>query len=210
MGIKILVVSDEVVSALYSPGVCEIAQGVDLILSCGDLPSAYLEYLVTQLNVPLYYVMGNHAGAGGAGEFPEGAMNLDGQVVDFHGCLIAGLQGSMRYNDKPRYQYRENEMWLKVLWLAPRLLWNKVRYGRALDILVTHAPPFGIQDGQDRAHMGFRSFVWLIDRFRPDYLFHGHVHIFDRRMVRQTLRGVTLVINAYGYKIVEYSRRPTR
>ncbi|HVH54112.1 MAG TPA: metallophosphoesterase, partial [Actinomycetota bacterium] len=32
----------------------------DLVLSAGDLPFDYLEYLVTVLNVPLLYVPGNH------------------------------------------------------------------------------------------------------------------------------------------------------
>ncbi len=199
---KILVVSDTVVQGLHSPAVRDLAHGVDLVLSCGDLPSAYLEYLVSTLDVPLYYVMGNHGADGGEKLFPEGCVNIDNRVVEHKGLLIAGLEGSMRYNERPQYQHTEGEMQWKAARLVPALLWNRIRYGRYLDILLTHAPPFGIHDGTDRAHTGFRAFVRFIDRFRPDYMIHGHVHIYDPRSVTQTLRGKTLIANAYGYKIL--------
>lgn len=199
---RVLAVSDQVVDSLYSPAVREIARGVELVLSCGDLPSTYLEYLVSTLDVPLMYVMGNHAGAGGEKEFPEGCQNLDNTVVEFKGLLIAGLQGSIRYNAEGTYQYGENEMRTKIARLLPAFYRNKVRRGRYLDVLVTHAPPYGIHDGRDLAHRGFKSFLWLIDRYRPECLIHGHQHIYDRRTVTETIRGRTLVVNAFGYKIL--------
>ena len=33
---------------------------VDLLISCGDMPSVYLEFITSVLNVPLFYVRGNH------------------------------------------------------------------------------------------------------------------------------------------------------
>jgi Icc-related predicted phosphoesterase len=199
---RVLAVSDQIVESLYGPAVREIARGVELVLSCGDLPSAYLEYLVSMLDVPLLYVMGNHASAGGDKEFPEGCQNLDNRVVESQGLLIAGLQGSIRYNDEGSYQYSENEMRTKIAGLLPALYKNKFRRGRYLDILVAHAPPFGIHDGRDLAHNGFKSFLWLIDHYRPEYLIHGHQHVYDRRTVTESIRGRTLVVNAFGYKIL--------
>jgi hypothetical protein len=34
-------------------------------------------------------------------------------------------------------------------------------------------------------------------------MFHGHQHVYDTRTIRQTARGHTLIVNAYGYKLVE-------
>lgn len=200
---RVLAVSDEIVESLYSPKIRDIACGVELILSAGDLPSAYLEYMVSMLDVPLLYVMGNHAGSGGPKEFPDGGENVDGRVVCSNGLLIAGLEGSIRYNNRRDYQYTEGEMWAKIAALSPTLWMNKLRYGRYLDILLTHSPPYGIHDGNDRAHQGFRSFLWFMDHYRPDYLIHGHQHIYDARTVRESIRRRTLVVNVFGFKILE-------
>src|SRR5919199_3536859 len=189
----VLAVSDVIVESLYSPAIRDLAAGVELVLSSGDLPSAYLEYIVSMLDVPLLYVMGNHGAEGGSKEFPDGAENVDGRVVEWKGLLIAGLEGSIRYNNKPKYQYTEAQMRAKIAALSPALWLNKLRHGRYLDILVTHAPPYGIHDGSDHAHQGFRSFLWLIDHYRPDYLIHGHQHVYDPRTITQTVRGHTLV-----------------
>jgi Icc-related predicted phosphoesterase len=206
---RVLTVSDQVVEYLHSPAIQDLARGAELALSCGDLPADYLEYIVTLTNLPLYYVMGNHGGAGGAKEFPEGGENIDGRVVYFQGLLIAGLEGSIRYNDREHYQYTETEMRAKIAALSPALMLNRARYGRYLDILVTHAPPFQIHDGPDFAHRGFKAFLWFMDHYHPRYLIHGHQHVYDRRKPTITQRGATTVVNAYGYKIldVEVGRR---
>ena len=57
---QILAVSDQVVDRIYELVPQGHFAGVQMILGCGDLPYAYLEYLVTMLNVPLFYVPGNH------------------------------------------------------------------------------------------------------------------------------------------------------
>ena len=200
---RVLAISDVIVESLYSSALREIARGVDCIISCGDLPSAYLEYIVSVLDKPLYYVMGNHGARGGQRTYPEGCINLDGRTVNHDGILLAGLEGSMRYNDAPHFQYTENEMRAKQLRLEPKLWANRLRYGRFLDVLVTHSPPYGIHDGGDPAHHGFKSFLDFIDRYHPEYLLHGHVHLYDNRAVRQSVRGHTLIINTYGYKLLE-------
>src|SRR5574342_409614 len=100
---RVLTVSDQVSDRLHSPAVKQVACDVDFVLSCGDLPSDYLEYIISMLNVPLFYVMGNHGGAGCDKPEPEGAENIDGRVVESKGLLIAGLEGSIRYNNRPQY-----------------------------------------------------------------------------------------------------------
>ncbi len=200
---KILTVSDEIVQTLHNPTLLRYAQGVELILGCGDLPAHYLEYLVSMLNVPLFYVMGNHGGEGGDKDFPDGGENIDQRVVEYKGLLIAGLEGAQRYNNKPRFQYTENEMRTRIAALTPALMLNKARYGRYLDILITHAPPYKIHDAEDYAHRGFKSFVWFIEHYQPRYLIHGHTHLYDQRVETITTYGATTVVNTYGYKILD-------
>ena len=207
---KILAVSDKVEEVLYSPAIKRLFGDVDLVLGCGDLPFYYLEFITTMLRGPLYYVVGNHANAikkryapQEKWEYPGGCVNLDGQVVRYKKLLIAGLEGSMRYNNAPHFQYTEREMAFKIWSLTPMLLFNKVRYGRYLDILITHAPPRGIHDKEDRCHLGFRSFLTFMDRFRPRYLIHGHVHVYSPNQATESVYGETTVLNAYGHSVLE-------
>ena len=200
---RVLVVSDQVVESLNSPALTHIARDVEMVLSCGDLPAEYLEYIVSMLNVPLYYVMGNHGGSGGEKVYPDGCENIDARAVEYQGLLIAGLEGSMRYNNRPEFQYTENEMRAKVAALTPALLKNRVQYGRFLDVLVTHAPPYHIHDGTDLPHTGFKVFTWFIDQYKPRYLLHGHKHIYDQREEAITQRGATSIVNTYGYRMIE-------
>ncbi len=201
---RILAVSDEVVEGLYNvEGLRRRCRDVDLILSAGDLPAYYLEFLVTVLGVPLFYVRGNHLWEfGREGSRPGGCEDIDGRVVRNRGLLIAGLEGSMRYSYGDA-QYTDMEMWGKALQLAPKLYLNKYRYGRALDILLTHAPPYGIHDRQDVAHTGFRAFLRLMEWFKPRYLLHGHIHIYDRREPTSTTYMSTQVVNVYPYKLLD-------
>ena len=214
---KILTVSDKVDDLLYSPALRERFGDVDLVLGCGDLPFYYLEYIVTMLGGPLFYVIGNHANAirkryapCEQWEYPGGCENIDGRVVRYRKLLIAGLEGSMRYNDRPNFQYTEREMALKVWQLAPALVMNKLLYGRYLDILITHAPPRGIHDQQDRCHRGFAAFVSFMDRFRPRYLIHGHVHVYTSREETDTVYRQTRVLNTYGYRVLEIDEESLR
>ncbi|HEC36180.1 MAG TPA: metallophosphoesterase, partial [Anaerolineae bacterium] len=106
---KILALSDQVVEAIYSPHIRERFGDVDLLLSCGDLPYSYLEYIVTMLSVPAFYVHGNHdqpeyIANGKALTEPGGWVNLDGRVVQEGSLLLAGLEGSLRYKPDAPYQ----------------------------------------------------------------------------------------------------------
>jgi Icc-related predicted phosphoesterase len=215
--IKILTISDKVDELLYSPAIKRLCADVDLVLGCGDLPFYYLEFIVTMLGGPLFYVMGNHGNAVKKRhepeylwEYPGGCENIDGRVVRYKKLLIAGLEGSIRYNNNPYFQYTEREMAWKVWQLAPSLVFNKVRYGRYLDMLITHAPPRGIHDKEDRCHWGFDAFRTFMDRFRPRYLIHGHVHVYNPSEPTESVYKHTTVINTYGYKTLEIKEEPNR
>ncbi|KAF0110526.1 MAG: hypothetical protein FD147_1582 [Chloroflexi bacterium] len=203
---KLLAVSDTEIGFIYSPMITDRFSDVDLVISCGDLPYFYLEYIVSMLNVPLYFVRGNHASkvefvsAGSPRTSPWGTIDLHQRVCeDDTGLLLAGLEGCVQYNQGP-YQYTQDQYWFKVFRLVPRLFLNKIRLGRYLDIFVTHAPPWKIHDMDDRPHRGIKAFNWLINVFQPTYHLHGHIHIYRQDMVMQTLVGKTKVTNTYGYR----------
>ncbi len=213
---KILALSDEVVELVYSPEVKAHYGNVDLVLGCGDLPFYYLEYVVTLLNKPLYYVPGNHDHAiqfmsdGRMVKDAEGCINLDGQLAREGELLLAGLGGSVRYKAEGLHQYTQAEMRLRVAGLWSGLLRNRLRHGRALDILITHAPPRGIHDAKDPAHIGFEAFLPLLRLARPRYLLHGHSHVWSPSQVTHTRYTATEVINVYPSLVLEVERVPAR
>jgi Icc-related predicted phosphoesterase len=206
--LKILFVSDKVVEHLYSPSIAERHKEIDLIVGCGDLPYYYLEFMLSMLNVPLFYVHGNHdpekeyLSDGTAINGPAGGINIHGYTFKEKDLLLAGLEGSIRYKEG-RFQHTQREMWVNVFSLIPRLLVNKLMYGRYLDILVAHSPPYGIHNGDDRIHVGFTAFLWLMKVFKPRYLMHGHRHVYNPNEVTETQFMETKVINIYPYKVVE-------
>jgi Icc-related predicted phosphoesterase len=186
----------------------------DLVVSCGDLPFDYLEYLVTRANVPLLYVPGNHdpnvkppdtTWTPLNAELPvpgaQGCENLDGRVVDVNGVRIAGLGGSLRYKEGPN-QYTQAQMLRRAVSLELWISLKRVRRGRKLDILVTHAPPFGVAEAKDETHQGFKAFNRLIKKFHPLLLVHGHVHPYGRTLPELRLEG-TRIVNAVPSRTIE-------
>lgn len=206
---KILAVSDEVIERLYK--LCESGhfQEIELILGCGDLPYPYLENLLTMLNIPLFYVPGNHDPKHNADNnlaHVEGGSNLDLKVVRFKKFLIGGFGGCIRYRPNGTNQYSQTEAFTRAFRLLPRLLLNRMNYGRSLDILITHSPPLGIHDDDTQAHQGLKAINWLIRIAQPRYHFHGHTH-FQRRNLSpsETTHGLTKIANVFPYKIIEVS-----
>jgi uncharacterized protein len=212
--VKILAVSDQVAPILYSSSVRESFPDIDLLIGCGDLPFYFLEYLVSSLDVPLLYVLGNHDTTPqytlGGGMLKEvgGGTNMHGRTIRDRALIFAGLEGSMRYRPNAPLMYSEAEMRWEIARLMPQLLWNQVKYGRAVDVLITHSPPFRVHDGEDLTHTGFKMFHTLLRRFRPRYMLHGHVHIYRRDVPRVTRLYDTLLINVYPFRVLDFFRPP--
>ncbi|MCC6501400.1 MAG: metallophosphoesterase family protein [Anaerolineales bacterium] len=209
---KILAVSDEVVERLYALCASGHFKNIELILSCGDLPYTYLENLVTLLNVSLFYVPGNHDPdyhPNDARTHAEGGSNLDLKLARHRKFLIGGFGGSIRYRPDGTNQYTQTEAYYRASRLIPRLLLNRLYYGRAMDALITHSPPFGIQDEDTQAHQGLKAINWLLRVAKPRYHFHGHTH-FQRRNLspsETTLSG-TRIVNVFPYKVIEIHHQP--
>lgn len=203
MPLKILSLSDKQVDSIYSSRIKTRFADVDLILGCGDLAYYYLEYAVSMLNVPLYYVRGNHSNlvehtSTGPKTHPHGAIDLHRRVVLEQGLILAGVEGSLRYRQGP-FQYTQTEMWSHVLRIVPSFIKNRARFGRYLDIFISHAPPWGIHDQPDLPHQGIKAFRWLLETFRPRYHFHGHIHIYRNDTQTVTNYQSTTVVNTYGF-----------
>lgn len=232
---KILCLSDYVDPLIYNQNIKEAFSDIDLILCAGDLPLDYVDFVVTMLNKPTYFIFGNHNlndyayyhksarnlpgsynarydkesfGHGGtyAGFkiFEDASLAIkDEKTGKYRPLLIAGISGSYKYN-KGLNQYTEKQMKRKLLRMVPTLIINKIKYGKYLDILLTHASPRHIHDKEDLCHRGFECFNWFIEKYKPSYLIHGHIHLYDAREERITKAGETTVLNAYAHWVIEY------
>ena len=194
---KILTLSDVVVPELSGRFDVRPFDGVELVLSCGDLPPEYLSSIRERMNAPLYYVRGNHDLRYRSAP-PLGCVDIHQRRISVGGLRIMGLEGSRWYNGGP-IQYRESQMRYMIWRMLPGL-W----LSGGVDLIVTHAPPRHIHDAEDRCHRGFKSYLKLIARFKPRYFIHGHIHAhFSDPAQRQTRIGRTRVINTFGYNILE-------
>ncbi|MDC7240087.1 MAG: metallophosphoesterase [Spirochaetales bacterium] len=223
---KILIVADHKDPLVYSPNIKKRFGDVDIVLGAGDLNLDYYGFIVSSLNRPLYFVFGNHNlthfksfrkmdNSYTTESNPDltmeniyktsfGATYIGDKVIRLKkkNLIIMGLGGSRRYN-KDESQYTEFQMYMKIFRKIPRLLWNKWRHGRYLDILLTHASPRKIHDREDPCHKGFKSFIWFMDKFQPKYLLHGHIHLYSLNDKRVTQYRNTTVINTYDHYVLE-------
>lgn len=202
---KILCVSDIEAPQLHSAvNLRRQYSDIDLIVSCGDMPPGYLDFISTIISVPMFYVRGNHDEI--YQQEPPGGIDLHCQVVEYKGLTLAGLEGSIRYN-AGAIQYTQLQMHKMVLQLGGKVIWNRLRGRRGIDLFVTHSPARNIHDGKDVAHRGFDSFINVLKWYRPRYMLHGHVHTWDRRKVTRTRFASTCVLNINPFTVLELEPR---
>lgn len=194
---KLLLISDKKCPFLwdyYSPGKLD---GVDLILSCGDLEANYLSFLVTMARCPLLYVRGNHD-TSYAVTPPEGCDCVEDTVFLYKGLRILGMGGSSKYSGDVN-QYTERQMAWRLL-KAER----KIRKLGGIDVMLTHVAPRNYGDAEDYAHRGFEAFLPFLDKWQPQYLIHGHVHMnYGYDIPRKICYKNTTIINAYERYVLE-------
>ncbi len=198
---KILAISDQESASLWEYYTKGKLADYDMIISCGDLKAAYLSFLVTMTNKPVLYVHGNHD-TKYITKPPEGCDCIDGHFVIYNGLRILGLGGCRKYNNGP-FQYTDKQMKRRIAKLR-YLLWKY----KGVDLVVTHCPPRGYGDQDDYAHRGFEAFLELMDKYHPQYLIHGHVHLnYGAQKEREHQYGDTRVINAYDRYCLEVEDR---
>ena len=117
-----------------------------------------------------------------------------------NGYRFFGLGGSMHYRKDGKCMYTETQMKLRATKATP-----KIYMKRGIDILVTHAPAKGYGDLEDLPHHGFETFNYIMKRYRPSYMFHGHVHTNYGRNIKtfSEHESGTTIVNACGYQILD-------
>ena len=216
---KILCVCDQIDPIVYNSEIKERFGDVDYILSAGDLPMEYIDFIVSSLNKPAFFVFGNHnlkeydlfhrtaTQEIGQPTIPisthsHGAAYAGFKIISSKKFIIAGASGSMLYN-YGKSQFSDTQMFFKLLKLLPRLLINKIFYGRYLDVFLTHAPPLGIHDKPDPCHKGFKCYLWFLRWFKPKYMVHGHIHLYDLQEKRISQYHQTTIINAFEHYVID-------
>lgn len=227
---KILIVSDLIDPFIYNYTIKDTFKDVECVLCAGDLPMDYIDFIVSTLNKPTYFIFGNHNLK--EYKYYHAYLPKDRQTVctDFHGhgavyagfkvitdrqlkwlnpkknksvpLLIAGVSGSKDYNHGLN-QYSEFAMSFKLLQMMPKLILNKILYGRYLDIFLTHATPRHVHDHEDRCHQGFKCFNRFLKKYKPAYMVHGHIHLYDLNEPRISVYEKTVVVNAYGHYVID-------
>ena len=201
MGMNIMILADQESKALYEYYDPERLKDIDLIISCGDLSPEYLSFLATVFHGPVLYVKGNHD-TRYEKKPPEGCICIEDQIYVYQGVRILGLGGSMQYIPGGANQYTERQMRKRIRRLRWRLL-----FSGGFDILVSHAPAYGLNDMKDLPHQGFKAFLFLMKKYKPRYFFHGHIHatygsVFRRKATYEQ----TTVINGYEAYVVSYEK----
>ena len=173
---------------------------VDLLLAAGDLPWDYLTSLAQALGVPAVHVPGNHdPQTTRRRPAPHGFLSGDGRVVDAAGLRIAGLGGSVRYNDGP-HQFTQAQLARR----ARRLV--AAADGRSVDVLLTHAPPLGLGDEPDPPHAGFAALHDVLEALQPTWHLHGHIHPHGWHKADRHV-GVTIIRNVIPWDVLEIEPR---
>ncbi|MFY0407251.1 metallophosphoesterase family protein [Solicola sp. PLA-1-18] len=214
--VRVLAVADETVESFWRSKARDVAP--DLVVAAGDLPWDYVEFIASSVDVPVVFVPGNHdpevatsrvsrsglhtvAGLPCDAPRPHGVTHLDGHVADLAGLRIAGLGGCVRYRPGP-HQYSQREYRGRLRRLARRVRRHDRRSPGGLDLLVTHAPPLGLGDGDDGPHVGIEALVPFLLEVQPTWHLHGHIHPYGRTMPDRTL-GRTTLRNVIPYRVLE-------
>lgn len=198
--LRVMVIADMVHPYVYRSGFPLGLPEIDLVLSAGDIPGYFLEFLASTLPVPVVYVPGNHndeyINEGQGRKLPQGVINAHGRVIRVAGLRVAGWGGVPRYRDGEN-QFTDSQ----ARWGLGKL---SLRSRGGVDILLTHAPPAGPHAGSDYAHRGCPQINGFMARRHPKLVIHGHIHEYEGKKVSYT-DGATgaQVINAYGYHILE-------
>lgn len=204
---KILFITDDISPIVYSTDIKERFGECELIISCGDLPFNYYDFIVSTLNKPFYYIRGNHFTYDDENQQKifdsEGEKNIHKKIVRFNNISFCGFEGCLKYNNSARVQYSESEMNHIIQMMKPRFWWNRIKYGTFIDLIISHAPPMGFGKPHELCHTGFSCLRRLAEKYQPRYLVHGHIHLYDKNEPRVSMLGKTKIINAYNYYVLD-------
>jgi uncharacterized protein len=186
--VRVLALADEPPPA--DPAQLAADNSVDAVVTLGDLQREWIASL-GGVELPRLGIHGNHDGDY---ELPAlGIRDLHLARAEVGDWSFAGFEGCVRYGDGPR-QYTQEE----AAGMARGL--------PAADVLLCHAPPWGVNDEpDDPAHAGFRALRDWVERHQPSYLLHGHTTPDPRTRVHRL--GRTAVIWVRGARTIELGPR---
>lgn len=188
--VRVLAIADEESPSLDHARLHDLAP--DVVLSAGDLPPHYLEFVASATDAPLVWVPGNHDP-----EIEEEWLYpADGTIVQVAGLRIAGLGGCVRYRPGP-HQYTQREYRRKARRLA-----RMARRSGPVDVLLTHAPPLGLGDEDDPPHHGVEALHDLLAALEPSWHLHGHIHPHGQPRPDRHV-GSTTVGNVIPWRVLE-------
>ena len=174
---RILVLADEESKYYWDYFDKAKLEGIDLILSCGDLKPEYLSFLATFAKVPILYVRGNHDDIYETRP-PEGCICIEDTIYTYQGIRILGLGGSIRYK-KGKNQYTQKEMNRRI-----NKMWFSIKKNKGFDILLTHSPAPGLPASgllplQQTFSTGHILFFFCSVRFSFSFSFPFDTHIHE-------------------------------
>jgi len=151
----------------------ELFRDLDLLISLGDMDNQYIERAIKLYKPALTIaVSGNHDSKMG---LPSGVVSLNMETTIIDGVTFGGFPGCVKYKDSGAWLFEQRECAKLMRDMPP------------VDIFISHNSPYGVHDGEDLAHEGFRAFNEYIDIASPKYFFHGHQHDRCVTMVKNTV-----------------------
>jgi uncharacterized protein len=158
---KILALSDQSIK----PNLIErvIDNQIDLIITCGDFSYSGIQQLGEIKTIPKIGVYGNHCTRGYMEEL--GIINLHLKQFEMSGLTFSGFEGCVRYKQDPYAVMFTQEEAFEMVKLLPKS-----------DIIISHCPPFGVNDNKDNAHIGFKALREFLINNSPRVWLHGHTY----------------------------------
>jgi uncharacterized protein len=147
----------------HDTNVKELLNQADVLFCTGDLTMFdFLDVEETMKTKNCFGVYGNHCVPGYLERY--GINNMHLRVLNFDGLKIGGFEGCLRYKEKGGPQFTEEEAKIALSTFP------------GVDILLLHAPPFGLlDDPTDPVHTGSHTVRSYIDTYKPQHVFCGHI-----------------------------------
>lgn len=170
----------------YDPLLKKILIHSDYLFCTGDLSIFDFREVEKQLdNISGFGVYGNHCSQGYLEEL--GITNVHLKVSQCGKLTIGGYQGCLRYKTRGDYQFTENEASSDLATFP------------YVDILLLHAPPFGLLDDlSDPVHSGSKAVRQYVDIHKPKFIFCGH----DSPSAELTY-GETMIYRTHQSRLIE-------
>ncbi len=160
---------------------------IELIITLGDFAREDILELGRITTIPKIGIYGNHC----SGTYMEdlGIWNMHLMLWEFKGITFGGFEGCVRYKENPQAIMYTQEQANTMMQGFPKV-----------DVFISHCPPRGINDEEERAHQGFDALRTYLDNNNPRLWMHGHTYPTEETIVAQ--HGSTKIEYVHGYKII--------